>query len=253
VDRSNRAAAEIEIDDDDDVKMPAARRESSDVFASGTSGGGSLLWVTIPNHPPDAVRLLLEYCYTNRVVPLGQKAFQKACRTTGERDRRNPLRPFSGPVAPFHNHSSKTRGWPNDGLPTISFSVALAGIALAEEAKMDRLSLMCQVAASELIKPSNVVEALGRCTAQEKLTGNPLPLLRSAAMSVFFDFGERGVIDLCRTQTFKRALEEKSDASILKSLLIGTTEAITPEKKNKSPTSGCKRDLSLATTTTFEE
>ena len=246
---SNRAAAKIENDYDEDVKMaPAlAQQESSDMFAP--SGSGNLLWVTIPNHTPDAVRLLLEYCYTNRVVPLGQNAFVQACRTTGEHDRRNPLMPFNGPVAPYHNHSSRTRGWPNNGRPTVSFAVALAGLALAEEAKMKRLSLMCEVAASELVGSSNVVEALGRCTAQEKLTGNSLPLLRRAAMSVLFENGQRGVLDLCRTPKFRRALEDKS-VSIVPSLLIGTMEAVTPKKK---PTAGTKRELSQLTLTALEE
>jgi len=252
---ANRSAAEIENDedDDDDVKMPPTRRESSDIFASRSSGGGgNLLWVTISNHSPDAVRLLLEYCYTNRVVPLGQDAFLKACLTTSDRDKRNPLKPFSGPVAPFHNHSSRTRGWPNDGMPTVSFAVALAGIYLAEEASMSRLSLMCEVAASELVKPSNVVEALSRCTAQEKLTGNPLPILRNAAMSVLFENGTPGVEAMCRTPTFQRALKEKT-VSIVPSLLVGTMEAVTPEKKNKNLTAGCKRELSQESTALFDE
>jgi hypothetical protein len=249
---ANRSATEIEIDDDDDedTKMPSvAQRDSAEFF--GSSGGGNLLWVTIPNHSPDAVRLLLEYCYTNRVVPLGQQAFLKACRTKDE--HRNPLMPFTGPVAPYHSYSSRTRGWPNNGLPLVSFSVALAGIALAEEANMPRLSLMCEVAASELVKPSNVVEALGRCTAQEKQTGNPLALLRKAAMSVLFENGPRGVVEMCRKPTFRRALEEKS-ASLVPSLLIGTMEAVSPENKTKNPTSpGSKRSLSQATKCAFEE
>ena len=247
---SDREAAEIENDEDEDVKMakPPAREELPEMFSSCT-GTGNLLWVTLPNHPPDAVRLLLEYCYTNRVVPLGQDAFLVACRT--KNDRRNPDKPFNGPVAPFHNHSSRTRGWPNQGLPTVSFAVAMAGISLAEEAKMKRLSLMCEVAAAELVESSNVVEALGRCTAQEKLTGNPLPRLRKAAMDIVLRSGQRGVMDICRTPTFRRALEEKS-ATIVPSLLVGTMEAVSPEK-SKKPTSGCKRELSQETYTLFEE
>lgn len=240
----NHEAAEIENDDDEDVKMAKPRQESLDIFSS--AGSGNLLWVTIPNHAPDAVRLLLEYSYTNRVVPLGQEAFIVACRTKGDRRR-----PFNGPVAPYHNHSSRTRGWPNNGLPIVSFAVALAGVSLAEEAKMKRLSLMCEVAASQLVEPSNVVEALSRCTTQEKLTGNPLPRLRKAAMDVLLRNGQRGVVDICRTPTFRRALEEKS-ATIVPSLLVGTMEALNPEK-GKNPTAGCKRELSQETQTTFEE
>jgi hypothetical protein len=238
----NREAAEIENDDDEDVKMAKPLQESFDMFSSARSG--NLLWVTIANHPPDAVRLLLEYCYTNRVVPLGQDAFIVACRTKGDRRK-----PFDGPVSPYHNHSSRTRGWPNNGLPIVSFAVALAGISLAEEAKMKRLSLMCEVAASKLVEPSNVVEALSRCTLQEKLTGNPLSRLRKAAMDVVLRNGQRGVVDICRTPTFRRALEEKS-AVIVPSLLVGIIEALNP---GKSPTAGCKRELSHATQASFEE
>lgn len=252
---ANRSATEIEIDDDDDeeedAKMPPVdQRDSTELFGSG--GGENLLWVTIPNHSPDAVRLLLEYCYTNRVVSLGQQAFLKACRT--KEDRRNPLMPFTGPVAPYYSHSSRTRGWPNGGLPVVSFAVALAGISLAEEANLPRLSLMCEVAASELVTSSNVVEALGRCTAQEKQTGNTLPLLRKAAMSVMFENGSRGVVEMCRKPTFRRALEEKT-ASLVPSLLAGTMEAVSsPEKKKKNPASpGSKRSLSQATRYAFEE
>jgi hypothetical protein len=238
----NREAAEIENDDDEDVKVAMPRQESPDMFSS--AGSENLLWVTIANHPPDAVRLLLEYCYTNRVVPLGQDAFIVACRTNGDRRK-----PFDGPVSPYHNHSSRTRGWPNNGLPIVSFAVALAGISLAEEAKMKRLSLMCEAAASQLVEPSNVVEALSRCTIQEKLTGNPLSRLRKAAMDVVLRNGQRGVVDICRTPTFRRALEEKS-AAIVPSLLVGIMEALNP---GKNPTAGCKRELSQETQTTFEE
>lgn len=243
----SREAAEIEDDDDEDVKMATPPHlEQMDMFSS--AGSNDLLWVTIPNHPPDAARLLLEYCYTNRVVPLGQDAFLVSCRTKG--DRRNP---FAGPVSPYHNHSSRSRGWPNQGEPVVSFSVALAGIALAEEAKMKRLSLMCEVAASQLVESCNVVEALSRCTAQEKLTGNPLPRLRKAAVGVMFSGGQRGVVDLTRTPTFRRALEEKS-STLVPALLIGTMEAMGPvENKKKSAGVSGKKELSQETQTTFEE
>jgi hypothetical protein len=130
-----------------------------------------LVWVTIPNHPPEAVKLLLEYCYTNSVIPLGQEAFEVAWSSSHE-EGSSQARPHS-------------RQWPDKRKhPRVSFATALAGISLAEEASLPRLSLMCEVAACSLLESSNIVEALSMCTRQDQLTGNPLKRLRTAAMTI---------------------------------------------------------------------
>lgn len=175
------------------------------------------LQVTLPNHPPEAVKLLLEYCYTNRVITLGYEAFFKACQS-------KPVKP-NGPVSPYPS----SRRWPNGGLPSVAFSVAVAGIALAEEAGLPRMSLMCEVAASQLVAAtgSNVTEALTMCTQQNRLTGNPLVRLREVAIGVVLRVGPRGIYD---TPAFRRALEERS-TSIIPTLMSGTMEAVEKDKK----------------------
>lgn len=222
-------AAQIENDEDDSCSMAETSRSGSPIFSS-SSGNSDMLYVTIPNHPPDAVKILLEYCYTNRVISLGREAFQSAC---------NPMAGEDDSAVPPVN-----RKWPDGGKPKVSFFVALAGISIAEEAGIPRLSLMCEVAATRLIDTTHdVVEALNLCTAQEKLTGNPLTKLRKAAMLLVFQRGQRGVTDMCRTPTFRRALEEKSFL-LVPSLLHGTRELVQDEKK---------RDLSELTELKFEE
>lgn len=227
-------ATEIENDDDNDedgsdhdsiaaAKEPRksrARAFDSTVKTLRLNAQQELsdyLWVTLPNHPPDAVKLLLEFCYTNRVISLGYEAFIQSCKT-------RPLKP-NGAVAPY----SSARRWPQSGAPQVSFSVALAGIALAEEAGLPRLSLMCEVAAAQLVSMngSNITEALSACTQQTKLTGNPLTRLREVAIGVILRVGPRGVYD---TAAFRRALEERS-TSIIPTLLSGTMEAVEKEKK----------------------
>jgi hypothetical protein len=187
--------------------------------------GSELLWVMLPNHSPEAVKLLLEYCYTNRVIPLGQDAFVQSCKTKPHKQ--------SGPVAPFHNHSSGARKWPNNGLPTVSFSVALAGISLAEEAGLRRLSLQCEIAASQLVSSANVVEALSMCTTQKQKTGNPLTKLQTAAMDVVLHSGSRGKMEIGRLPSFRNALEEKA-ALIVPALLTGTMEAVSEFEKTRA-------------------
>ena len=237
-DLQRSGATEIENDDDNDddggssdddsigpsdakrqrkSRSPAAVART--VSARQNNDNSRQLWVTLPNHPPDAVKILLEFCYTNRVITLGHEAFVQACRT-------KPVKP-NGPVSPY----SSSRRWPNNGLPQVSFSVAVAGIALAEEAGLPRLSLMCEVAASQLVSltGSNVTEALTMCTQQNKLTGNPLPRLREVAIGIVLRTGPRGIYD---TPTFRRALEERS-SSIIPTLLSGTMEAVEKDKKQQ--------------------
>ena len=202
-----------------------------------------LLWVKLPNHAPEAVKLLLEYCYTNRVIPLGQDAFVQSCKTKPHKN--------SGPVAPFQNHSSGSRRWPNNGLPTVSFSVALAGISLAEEAGLHRLSLQCEIAAARLVSSTNVVEALAMCTTQKQKTGNPLTKLQSAAMDVVLHGGPRGKMDIGRIPDFPNALNEKA-ALIVPALLNGTMEAVSEYEKTRA---GKRNKLNAANKTpvTFDD
>mmetsp|Transcript_8996 Transcript_8996/g.14441 ORF Transcript_8996/g.14441 Transcript_8996/m.14441 type:complete len:636 (+) Transcript_8996:181-2088(+) len=231
------AAAQIENDDDelpfDEPKtIEDQHRAPSPVMAAQQpqSSGKNLLWVKLPNHSPEAVKLLLEYCYSNRVNALGHEAFVQACKTKPHKHQ--------GPVPPYHG-TSGSRRWPNGGQPTVSLSVALAGINLAEEARIPRLSLMCEVAASQLLFTSNVVEALSICTAQKRISGNDLPRLRKAAMDIVLRSGARGVVELGRTPGFKKALEERRDV-IVPTLLHGTMEAVTTYEKSR----GIKRDRS---------
>jgi hypothetical protein len=243
-------AAEIENDDDDEQqpayesrRLEESCRSGSPVLSSSqqlSQSGRDLLWVTLPDHSPEAVKLLLEYCYTNRVIPLGQEAFVKACKSKPHKHQ--------GPVPPFQSSSSGSRRWPNNGLPLVSFSVALAGISLAEEGGIHRLSLMCEVAASQLLSSSNIVEALSMCTTQNGLSSNCLPRLRKAAMDIVFRSGSRGVTELGRTPAFRRALEERS-ALIVPTLLQGTMEAVTSQDKLR----GVKRDADTMNLSSFDE
>ena len=212
-------AAQIENDDEEDsCSIAGTSRSGSPVFSSSTDTS-SFLYVIIPNHPPEAVKLLLEYCYTNRIISLGREAFEVACKpmTGGE----------NAPVPPV------LQNWCDGGKPKVSFFVALSGISIAEEARIPRLSLMCEMAATILMNTTHdVVEALNLCTLQEKQTGNPLTKLRRAAMSMMLQRGQRGVMDMYRTPTFRRALDEKSDL-LVPSLLHGTREHIEDEKRHE--------------------
>lgn len=215
-DNRTEGATEIENDDDEDANsLSAISRSGSPVLSS--SYASDLVWVTIPNHPPEAVKLLLEYCYTNSVIPLGQEAFEVAWSSSHE-EGSSQARPHS-------------RQWPDKRKhPRVSFATALAGISLAEEASLPRLSLMCEVAACSLLESSNIVEALSMCTRQDQLTGNPLKRLRTAAMTIVLR--KRDLDHLTRTHSFKRALLEPERCAVLvPSLLIGTMEAIIAREK----------------------
>jgi hypothetical protein len=224
---SRGGATEIEDDDNED--------DNTDIDSMGVACGipgspvvrsvranelttSDQLVVILPDHSPQAMKILMEYCYTNRVIILGHDAFIQACRT-------KPIKP-NGPVAPY----SSARRWPNNGVPQVSFAVALAGIRLAEEAGMRRLSLMCEVAASHLVNGANIVDALSACTLQQALTGNPLVRLREVSMSAILQLGSRIVYDL---PTFRLALEGRA-TSIIPTLLTGTAEAIASYDKSKN-------------------
>lgn len=222
---ASSGANEIENDDEEDLPydgVAKVRPESPILSSEGRGQTGppkkDLFRVTIDNHSPEAIKLLLEYCYTNRVVVLGLNAFILACkeRPTGEK----------GPIPPLPMTKAGHPRYSQDSHPLVSFQVALAGIELAEEAKMPRLSLMCEVAAAQLVSSTNVVRALSLCASQKSKSGNDLPKLRKAAMDVLLRSGSRGVLELGRTAAFRKALEEPR-AIIIPTLLQGTTEAVT--------------------------
>jgi hypothetical protein len=172
----------------------------------------SMVLLSLKEHPPEAVKILLEYCYTNRVVGLGKEAFVHASI--------NSVPPHS---------------WPSQGLPSVSMAVTLAGIALAEEASMPRLSLMCEIAASCLINDSNVLDALARCAEQESKTGNCLPILRKKAITHLIH------APLLRTQN-KKLITKLFDMKdlLVPALLQGTLDVVlsSPYAKRKRPSSG---------------
>eukprot|EP00549_Striatella_unipunctata_P025604 CAMPEP_0118723606 /NCGR_PEP_ID=MMETSP0800-20121206/32097_1 /TAXON_ID=210618 ORGANISM="Striatella unipunctata, Strain CCMP2910" /NCGR_SAMPLE_ID=MMETSP0800 /ASSEMBLY_ACC=CAM_ASM_000638 /LENGTH=516 /DNA_ID=CAMNT_0006632051 /DNA_START=198 /DNA_END=1748 /DNA_ORIENTATION=+ len=247
---SQEGAAEIEIDDDESSGIVKAHAEESAVtegrssspLFSSESSSSALLKITV-NHPPEAVKLLLEYCYTNRVIPLGKDAFYGAFRTKSD----GPLS-WDGAAVPFSSNSHSGRGWPNAGRPSVAFSVALAGIALAAEASMPRFSLMCEIAASYLVSPQTIIDALSLCTNHLRETGSSLPMLRKAAVNGILENGPRGVTELCNASSFQRQLADRREA-VVPSLLVGATEAILqPKAKNIR-----KRDFNAQTRSFFEK
>jgi len=181
------------------------------------------------DHPPEAVKLLLEYCYTNRVIALGQKAFNKSYKPVDPNSVDPLLADLCGPVSPFSGPKGGRPSW-GDGdttkKPTVSLSVALAGIQLAEEANMPRLSLMCEIAASEMVTDHSALEALALCEQQSRLSGNRLAHLRKSVMLYHvLGCGKKGVEKLSNMSSFKRTLREKSD-DVVPSLMMGVMEAV---------------------------
>jgi hypothetical protein len=233
------AAAQIENDDEDlDEDCISSERllRSSDIrMSSGyddelTSLGSPLtqqpqplsnvVSIVIENHPAEAMKILLEYCYSNRVENLGYEAFMYSCKTKPQ------YKKLQGPVPPFNLRPSR---WPNSGEPTILFDVALAGIRLAEEAELPRLSLMCEIAAAQLVDHSNIVDALAACEQQRQLTGNALPRLRKATMDivlVLFQLGNDNETTAC----LRKALSDKT-ALLVPTLITGTMEAVDAGEK----------------------
>ncbi|EJK46191.1 hypothetical protein THAOC_35150, partial [Thalassiosira oceanica] len=213
-------AAKVEddedMDDDNDDEEVKVASSASDVpkkpAAPAPAGGGGS--GTAPNavrvpldHSPQAVKLLLEYCYTNRVQSLGHEAFVKSSRFLNSRDVGTAAAKQSGPVSPFRKHE-----WPEGGHPTVSLHLALAGIALAEEAHLPRLSLMCEVAASQLVNVKSVVDVLTACSLQQTKTGNRLPMLRKAAMlDCVLGQGPAGVEACYANVHFKKGMEDRRD------------------------------------------
>jgi hypothetical protein len=233
-DNVNIIVVDDDDDDDDEDFNPTPRRIQPRLLET------DLLVVSLPKHSPEAVKILLEYCYTNRVVSLGHDAFVQACKTRPNKHQ--------GPVPPYPTtHSANAKRWPNNGIPIVPFSVALAAILLAEEAGIRRLSLMCEISASQLVTTSNVAEALTMSTRQKGISGNDLPRLRKAAMDVILRRGRRGVSEIGRSAFFKKALEE--DRSIIvPTLFQGAMEAIEHWTKK-----GGKRDISEISCRSFRD
>ena len=203
----------IKVEDDDDEEEeeePPMKK----VKVSSFKGGNP---VVVPlDHSPEAVKLMLEYSYTNRVLSLGSNAFHKASRHIGPNGVKDP-----GPVPPYRKHD-----WPKNGAPTVSLPLALAGIALAEEAQMPRFSLMCEIAASQLVNQNNVLDVLSACQSQQQKTGNKLSILRKSAMvQCIYSNGSTGIDRLMERPGFKNNFEEKS-ALVIPSLLEGTVELL---------------------------
>ncbi len=267
---NNNGANAVEVDDDDDernrvhniqdvsadeaspMQPSASRAVARNVSGSERDSpylGGNLpdtLCVTL-SHPPEAVKILLEYCYTNRVVSLGQKAFQKSYHATDVHTLDEMLIPHSGPISPYP--SGLRSLWPNNGKPLVSLSVALAGIRLAEEANLTRLSFMCETAAAQLVTTTTALEALSLCEQQYKETGNRLRQLRKVVM--YYHILGRGSMrggldDTYRLQpSFKRTLQEKKDV-VVPSLLKGVLEAFNDavgEKRKPSDHGYCQSVL----------
>ncbi|KAL7530609.1 hypothetical protein ACHAXR_003594, partial [Thalassiosira sp. AJA248-18] len=222
------SAAKVEDDEDEEpaakvkvAKSPAKKAESH------SSSWPNSIWVTL-DHSPQAVKLLLEYCYTNRVPSLGQEAFLKASKYPNPKDVGVLAAKQAGPVPPFRKHE-----WPDTGSPTISLHLALAGIALAEEAHMPRLSLMCEIAASQLVDNKNVIDVLSACQVQQQKTGNRLPILRKAAMlDCIMANGSSGIDTLYANNSFRSNLEERGDV-VIPSLLDGTVEVMPTNMNTK--------------------
>ena len=138
-------------------------------------------------------------------------------------------------MSPFPNTRGVRSPWPDNSLkkPTVSLPVALAGIQLAEEAKMLRLSLMCEIAASQLITDSTALEALVLCEQQFKLTGNRLPHLRKAVMlHHILGCGPKGVEKLANMASFNKTLRDKYEDAV-PSLMMGILEAVKSIKGDK--------------------
>jgi hypothetical protein len=199
--------------DDGETSIMESRRES-------------LIYVPVDKHSVEAMKLLLEYCYTNRVIPLGYHAFMDSCKT------KPTVKKFEGPVAPFSNRTSR---WTNNGEPLVPFAVALAGIRLAEEASLPRLSLMCEIAAGRLVCENSAVDALLACEEQKKRTNNPLPRLRQNAMEIILQ-SDRILSYRGMGLLLEKALEDQG-STLVPTLLLGAAEAIESLEKKKKKSS----------------
>lgn len=217
-------ANEVEQDEDEESHHLSCRssidneiRALSPVISFVGTNNNPKYQVTL-EHPPEVVKLLLEYCYTNRVVSLGYLAFKTSFRPVDPNLISRDMKNSTGPVGP--------RYWKHEGRPDISFNLALAGIRLAEEANLPRFSLMCEIAASQLVTRSTGLEALALCEEQRRKNGNHLNRLRKAVMMYhILGNGSKGVTELSSTPSFKRTLKEKKEI-VVPSLLMGVSESL---------------------------
>lgn len=98
---------------------------------------------------------------------------------------------------------------------------------------MPRLSLMCEIAASQLVTDSTALEALVLCEQQYKLTGNRLPHLRKAVMlQHVLGCGPKGVEKLSNMASFNKTLREKYEDAV-PSLMMGILETVKSFKGDK--------------------
>lgn len=191
------------------------------------------------NHPPEAVKLLLEYCYTNRVISLGYDAYVQSFKPLDPVTTDPLIEKYAGLVSPFHPNTPTS--WPNHGLPTISLPIALAGIQLSEEALIPRLSLMCEIAASNLITTTSALDVLGFCEMQQRRSGNRLRILRKAVLinHIFLD-GPKGVLH-SNSKSLERTLRDKRD-TVVPGLFWGLKDVLQEVLGPKVQTVGSPQD-----------
>ena len=59
-------------------------------------------------YPPQAVKLILVYCYTNRVIDLGKDAFDSAFPTKDINTIDESTVKFAGPVSPYSSSLARS-------------------------------------------------------------------------------------------------------------------------------------------------
>ena len=228
-----------------------------------------LLRIPMHQHSPDAVKLLLEYCYTNRCLSLGTPGFthhvdlkkpifphqqnslsrNKAkspspktstntldyIRTLHQQQVLNSNNPpatdqnlnggFYDPV--FHNKkfvpSTTFNKLDLPEFPTTTFQIAIEALQLAEEAKLPKFSLMCELSACALLNSSNVAHGLVQCSYQMMTSGNPLNHLKPACLEFLQDVDN--VNAAAKDSKFLKCLSEQG-IYILPAVLKGITEAL---------------------------
>lgn len=202
-----------------EVQLPANAIENDDdemmLHVAVTTNEDKLTWIVLEEYPPDAVKLLLEYVYTNRVVALGAQAFVESCRT------KPVAKTLQGPVPPYPLGSQTKRQWPNQGAPTVSLQVTLATLVLANQARLPRLAWMCEVAASLLVSVNSVPPVLELCQSLHEI-GLECVKLRQAAMQIIWT-------SYRHINYIQPALEEalrKKQVALVPTLLAGTLRAI---------------------------
>jgi len=215
----NKEAVVVMQDDEEmDMATPLGYSCYNNInnHSSSNNYNNKLLRVPIVHHSPGVVKLLLEFLYTNRCVPLGYEAF-----VAGSRSRAVNPHPVPRTYSAYGNN--KRTAWPNRGEPMLTMDMALAAITLGEEAGVNQFTLMCEVAASQLITHHNVLDALSKCTSQAHKSGNKLNILRKSAASYLL---RKPVLDeLSKSRLFLKNLTEKRE-HVVPALLHGTRESV---------------------------